>query len=479
LLLFIAAPMRRSGAYTIGDLVEARLGSPALRLLIAAIVVLVCGFYVVPQLKGAGLTIGVATGAPYWVGVVVVAALVALLVGLGGMRGSTSVQAFQFWVKLIAISVPAVALLIFLGGFPRQQVLFGKSFPRAPSRGLTLQINRPQQVVFPVRAGYVLNGSRHEALPRHLITLRPGTFKLAGNAVIPMAQGIDARRGFAWSRPISTGQAPNPLLVYSLLIGTCLGTIGLPNILVRFYTNPHGVAARRTNIWILVMLGLFYILPFVYSMLGRALTDSVVLDVPQTAWPGLGGEILGALVAAGAFAAFTAASTGLLVSLTGSVTHDVLPRIALLRRGTRGDRRRQFRLVAAASMAVTAVIALDVRQDDISVLVGAALGIAASTFCPVLVLTIWWRRLTARGAAAGMLVGGLTSAGAIIVGLILSPSTDTALGALLAQPAVLTVPLAFLVMIVVSLLRPPDQVAEASMLALHQPDLIQPLGQPR
>ncbi len=71
---------------------------------------LIGGFYLLPQLKGAGLALNVVTGAPYWVGVVLVAAIVAVNVAIGGMRGITYVQAFQFWVKVFAISVPACVL---------------------------------------------------------------------------------------------------------------------------------------------------------------------------------------------------------------------------------------------------------------------------------------------------------------------------------------------------------------------------------
>lgn len=107
LLLFVAAPLRRFGAFTISDFVEARLGSPGMRLLAATIVLGIAGFYLVPQLKGAGITLNEVTGAPYWVGVVVVGAIVAVNVGLGGMRGITYVQAVQFWIKTFAIALPA------------------------------------------------------------------------------------------------------------------------------------------------------------------------------------------------------------------------------------------------------------------------------------------------------------------------------------------------------------------------------------
>jgi cation/acetate symporter len=140
LLLFVAAPLRRFGSYTIPDFAEARLRAPGIRLLAALIVLLVGGCYLVPQLKGAGVTLGTVTGAPYWVGVVVVALIVALNVGLGGMRGITYVQAFQYWVKVFAISVPAILLIVHLGGLPAKSALFGAEYPSAPPAGLTVTL---------------------------------------------------------------------------------------------------------------------------------------------------------------------------------------------------------------------------------------------------------------------------------------------------------------------------------------------------
>ena len=110
-----------------------------------------------------------------------------------------------------------------------------------------------------------------------------------------------------------------PLFVYSLLIATVLGTMGLPHILVRFYTNPDGPAARRTTVRVLGLLGIFYLFPTVYGLLGRVLapglyvtgqTDSVVLRLPHLAWPGAPGNLLSALTAAGAFAAFLSTASG-------------------------------------------------------------------------------------------------------------------------------------------------------------------------
>ena len=225
-----------------------------------------------------------------------------------------------------------------------------------------------------------------------------GELRLPPDTAVPVAAGIDAQTGDEWSRPVSESGRGSPLLIYSLLLATFLGTMGLPHILVRFYTNPDGSAARRTTVRVLGLLGVFYLFPAVYGLLGRAFTpelyvtgdtDSVVLRVPAAAWPGAAGDILAAIVAAGAFAAFMSTASGLLVSIAGTVSHDVWP-------GKRRRGRARFRVAAAFGMVAPALLALATREVDISVLVGWAFALAASTFCPLLLLGVWWPRLTAQ-----------------------------------------------------------------------------------
>jgi cation/acetate symporter len=477
LLFFVAAPLRRFGSYTIPDFAEARLSSPHVRVAAAVVVLTIGGFYLVPQLKGAGLTIGSVAGTPYWVGVVAVAALVALTVALGGMRGVTYVQAYQYWVKTFGIALPACILLVYLGGLPERAALFGQELPRAPEGGLVVHLDDPQRVEFPANARFTVDGRRASAEAGDERTLE-GRLVLPAGTVVPVAEGTDAERGEEWARPVERSGPASPVFVYSLLLATFLGTMGLPHILVRFYTNPDGSAARRTTVRVLGLLGLFYLFPAVYAALGRVLTpelyvkgqtDSVVLELPEAAWPGTGGELLAALTAAGAFAAFTSTSSGLLVSIAGTLSHDTRRRP-----GTAGEppveRMRRFRWAAVAGMVVPAAIALAARGLDISVLVGWAFALAASTFCPLFLLGIWWRGLTARGAIAGMAAGGLVASTGIFATLIADPAPTT-LGALLAQPAVLSVPVAFLTMIGVSLRDPERPVAtEETMLALHGPE---------
>jgi len=475
LLLFVAAPLRRFGAYTISDFAEARLGSPGVRVLAAVIVLGIAGFYLVPQLKGAGLTLGEVTGAPYWVGVVAVGAVVALNVASGGMRGITYVQAFQYWTKTFAIALPACLLLIHLGGLPERAAMFGRELPQAPAAGLTVELDAPQTVTFPAATSYTVDGARARATAGQEVVLPAGSVELPPGAVVPVAEGIDAQTGEEWARPVDSSGDASPVFVYSLLLATFLGTMGLPHILVRFYTNPDGPAARRTTVRVLGLLALFYAFPLVYGALGRVLvpelymtgeTDSVVLVLPQAAWPGLGGEILGALVAAGAFAAFMSTASGLMVSVAGTISFD------LWRRGHAdvAARRRRFRVAALGGVLAPVALALVARGLDISVLVGWAFALAASTFCPLLLLGIWWERLSARGAALGLIAGAVTATGLIFAGLAIEGGHPT-VDALLTQPAVLSVPVAFAVMVLVSLRDTARRApADAALLAMHAPE---------
>ncbi len=111
--------------------------------------------------------------------------------------------------------------------------------------------------------------------------------------------------------------------------------MGLPHVVVRFYTNPDGRAARRTTLLVLALLSAFYLLPTLYGVLGRIYAsdlvasgkaDSVVLDLPQRMLGGAGGELLSALVGAGAFAAFLSTSSGLVVSVAGVISQDLMSR---------------------------------------------------------------------------------------------------------------------------------------------------------
>ncbi|MBO0852129.1 MAG: cation acetate symporter, partial [Pseudonocardia sp.] len=116
LLLFVSAPLRRSGAYTVPDFAEFRLRSPLVQRVSTIFVIIIGWMYLLPQLQGAGLTVAtVVPTLPAWTGAVAAGLVVIATVVFGGMRSITFVQAFQYWLKLTALALPALILVIYLG----------------------------------------------------------------------------------------------------------------------------------------------------------------------------------------------------------------------------------------------------------------------------------------------------------------------------------------------------------------------------
>src|SRR3954464_7398065 len=134
LLLFIAGPLRRFGAYTIPDFAEGRYDSTLFRKIAVIFVLFIGFFYTMPQMKGAGTTLAyIFPGLPYWAGVVVVGAVITLNVALGGMKGITLVQAFQYWAKMFAICAPLFILMAVYGHYGKQLGLNGNGPQDTPS----------------------------------------------------------------------------------------------------------------------------------------------------------------------------------------------------------------------------------------------------------------------------------------------------------------------------------------------------------
>src|SRR5438552_3439106 len=117
LLLFIAGPLRRFGAYTIPDFAEGRFDSPLFRRIAVTFVLFIGFFYTMPQMKGAGVTMSSILNWPYWAGIAVVGSIITFNVAMGGMKGITFVQAFQYWAKMFAISAPVFVIMTVAGGY--------------------------------------------------------------------------------------------------------------------------------------------------------------------------------------------------------------------------------------------------------------------------------------------------------------------------------------------------------------------------
>ncbi|HYN30062.1 MAG TPA: cation acetate symporter [Dermatophilaceae bacterium] len=415
LLVMVAAPMRRSGAYTVPDFAEARLGSRPIRLVSSVLVVGIGWLYLVPQFQGASLALQLVSGAPSWVGGLVVAAVVGAAVGAGGMRSITFVQAVQYWIKLTAIAVPAFVL-----------------------------------VVLWARSG------------------APHPFVAASSWHVPLAP---------------RGGDDHPLYrTYSTLLALCLGTMGLPHVLVRYYTNPDGSAARRTTVAVLALLGLFYLVPPVYGVLGRVhlpvlpegvRSDSIVLRLPGLVLDGLAADVLTAMVAGGAFAAFLSTASGLAMSVTGVLDQELLrPGLARL---TGGDAPsfRGFRFAAVLAVVVPYAVSRLTEPLGLATSVGLAFAVASATFAPLLILGVWWRDLSTVGALSGLLVGGVTATAALTTHVLAGPLPGWP-GALLESPGAWCIPLAVSVTVLVSLATP-RHVPEGTtrvMVRLHTPESV-------
>lgn len=387
LLLFVAAPLRRSGAYTLPDFALVRFGSERAAKALGYAVLGVGWLYVLPQMHGASLTFSTVLGTPGWVGPLAVTAVVLASVLPGGMRSVTLVQAMQYWVKVAALAIPLFALLL-AGGLGRAASAPG-SLPE------------PSQ---------------------------------------------------------------SPLVTVSLLVALVFGTLGLPHVLVRFYTNPDGASARTTTVLVLALVCGFYLLPTALGFIAVSVgglppgtpADATVLLLPAHLLPGPTGVIIGAIVAGGAFAAFVSTSSGLCIALAGVIARRFFAgSVSGFRRGA---------LIAAL---VPGALALLTSSSAIAGVIGSVFALTASTIAPVLLAGIWWRGASAAGAIAGMLTG----AG---VWLLCTGSTALGwgggLGGLVQQPALLSVPTACLALVIFSRLRPDDEGrASAVLRRLHTP----------
>ena len=475
LLLFIAGPLRRFGAYTIPDFAEGRFDSPLFRKIAVCFVLFIGFFYTMPQMKGAGTTLAyIFPGLPYWAGVVLVGAVITLNVALGGMKGITLVQAFQYWAKMFAISVPIFVLMAVYGPY-------------------NSHVQWNSEKVDPAANSFYLRQDLPEKAPPDSVWVSPFgplTTKAA------KAANLSAEE----AKPYSL------LYTYSLIIALVCGTAGLPHILVRFYTNPDGVAAKRTTMWVMILIGIFYVFPPVFGVMGRNLfpelysglgakgTDKIVLELPRLLNDQYAplGSILSGITCAGAFAAFMSTFSGLLVSMTGAMAHDVYGRM-LRPTSTPEQRMRMFKISAVLLGGGAILGGTQVEALEINFMVGQAFAIAAASYFPLLFMAVWWRKLTMKGAAIGMLTGGMSAVIAISLSSfstlaatpgktgemfsMFKPLNDfwphhPLLRILCDQPAIWAVPLAIGLMIIISKLTQKDVPSDIrmKMLVLHAPE---------
>jgi cation/acetate symporter len=396
-MFLIAEPLRNLGKYTFADVVAYRLRQKPVRVASAFGTLAVVSFYLIAQMVGAGNLIKLLFGLSYETAVLIVGVVMLAYVLFGGMIATT-------WVQI-------------------------------------------------VKAVLLLGGAFLLAL---LVLLR-----FAMNPLALFAAASD-RYGPAVLAP---GQlVTDPLDAISLGLALMLGTAGLPHILMRFYTVPDARTARTSVSWAIGFIGFFYLLTFVLGfgamvLVGqdaiRAVDKGGNMAAPLLAEVVGGTGFLG-FIAAVAFATILAVVAGLTLSGAAALSHDLW--VNVVRHGEAPEHE-QLKVARGATVLLAALsIALGIafKGQNVAYMVGLAFAIAASANFPGLVLSVFWRPFTTRGAQASMIVGTLSA----LLLIYLSPTIQVQMlgraSALfpLKNPGLVTIPLSFLTAIAVSLAFP-------------------------
>lgn len=375
LSIFVAGPLRRFGAYTIPDFLAERFHSKRARLIAVIVVLAISGFYAAPQILGAAQILKLFFGTSYQFGVVFTVVVMIFYVGVGGMKGTTINQALEIWIRFGAF----IALFV-------MAIYFGLNYGKIMDLLVTFK-------------GVV-----------------PGS-EAAGKAITHTGATWEWPGGYMFKSLGST---------ISIVIGLAFGTIGLPHILLRFYTNPSAKEARYSAIFAIAIASVFFALALYLGAVGRYVfvewggNGMLAADIMKNFTVGgtnmviptlggaLGGPWLLGFVVSGAFAAIFSNLSGLFIASMGALGHDIYSNF-INTNATEKERVWAGKVSVVICGVLYGVLGLMVETASIGHLVGLAFCVAASTFAPVFILGIWWRGMTEKGALAGMILGLLSN----------------------------------------------------------------------
>jgi cation/acetate symporter len=408
-LLLISEPLRNTGRYTMADMLDLRLKAVPVRAAAAASTLTVSLFYLLAQMAGAGalvsLLLGISSSAGQDVVVAVVGLLMIFYVLVGGMKGTT-------WVQIVKATILAAGAAV-----------------------TTIWVLS--------RAGFSLPGLLHHA----------ASSSAAGNAVLGPGLEFGASTASKFD-------------FISLALALVLGTAGLPHVLMRLYTVPNAREARRSVVWTIWLVGLFYLCTLVLGFGAMWLVGGKQIlaapgggdsAVPLLAFK-LGGTLLLAVVAAVAFATILAVVAGLTITASACFAHDVYANVLRGGDAEPAEEVRVARIAAVVIGALAVIGGISAKGIDVAFLVGLAFAIAASANLPSILYSLFWPRFTARGAVWSIYGGLISSVGLIIFSPVVSGQAGPAGGAgsslisdphinfaffPLDNPAIVSIPLAF------------------------------------
>jgi cation/acetate symporter len=254
----------------------------------------------------------------------------------------------------------------------------------------------------------------------------------------------------------------------SLMIALFLGTASLPHILIRYYTVPSQRAARKSTVVAIAAIGFFYVLTLFLGL--GAMTNGTVNVLDQNMSAPLLAESFGtflfAMISAIAFATVLGTVSGLIIAASGAVAHDLMDRFGGL---IKNDKQKVVagRISALVVGAIAIVLGILFQGVNVSFLVGLAFAVAASANLPCIIMMLFWKRTTSKGMVASIVVGIVVSVGIILFSptaweLYGKVATDAPIP--LKNPGIISIPLSFLAIYVVSKLTKPDMMEDKTLL---------------
>jgi cation/acetate symporter len=364
ILFLIAERLRNLGKYTFADVASYRLGQTQIRTLSASGSLVVVAFYLIAQMVGAGKLIELLFGLQYHIAVVLVGILMVLYVLFGGMLATTWVQIIKAVLLLCGASFMALMVM------KHVDFNFAKLFADA-------------------------------------IAVHP-----KGEAI--MSPG---------------GLVKDPISAMSLGLALMFGTAGLPHILMRFFTVSDAKEARKSVFYATGFIGYFYILTFIIGF-GAILLVGTNPDFRDAAGGLIGGNNMAAVhlanavggswflgfISAVAFATILAVVSGLTLAGASAVSHDLYASVLKKGKANEKDELRVSKITTVALGILAIVLGIAFEKQNIAFMVGLAFSIAASCNFPVLILSMYWKNLSTRGAMIGGWMGLLTAVTLMILG---------------------------------------------------------------
>ena len=491
-LFVIAEPIKALGKFTFADALDSRFNSRGIKLAVAISTLVVSIFYLIPQMVGAGSLIKPLLGLPHEAGVILVGVTVTLIVVTAGMVSTTWVQFIKgsllvFFCGVLTVLILGRGLVVNAGRSGEENL--APQVKTVQPDGAVLVDGAPQSKDHDLRpVGTILRLPERFGDARTTGPLGPLAYlsALEDSTIVTWSakkhvdadglhttyspvekQGSDLLKPGGYFKGLTTGKLADRLDFASLMLALFCGTASLPHILIRYYTVKDAAAARKSTVVGIAAIGVFYVLTL---FLGLGAMTSGALDPTDTnmAAPLLAksfSNTLFAVISAIAFTTVLGTVSGLIMAGSGAVAHDLVENVLGVRMNDH-EKIRVGKLAAVGLGIVAMVLGIVFRNFNVSFLVGWAFNIAASANLPALVMLLFWPRTTRQGIIAAVTVGMLASLAWILLSAdtfekVYGMSRDLALTPF-SQPGLVTIPLGFLVLIVVSLLTPPPVTPSAS-----------------